>query len=158
MQQARATQMLLHCCSTLEPTHAHVMHARQHPCTGMPQNATSMPYPPHRVHLNRTSPSIPPPTSTCCMRHSTTHSASGTGHYPVVKLLIEKAQVPVDPRDASGATPLLLAVQRGAQATVIYLVSKGADMEVCGVLILLGGRIGGLVDCIPGWSCCGCLC
>lgn len=45
---------------------------------------------------------------------------------------MEEARVAVDPRDAQGATPLLLAVQRGAQAVALYLVSKGGDLEVGG--------------------------
>ncbi len=121
----------------LVPIHAHVMHAKQPLCTGM--GGTSIGG--HRGHIQtpthtntHTHQYAHPNTHTHQYAHPNTHTlihrASGTGHYPIIKLLIERAKVPVDPRDSTGATPLLLAVQRGAQAAVIYLVSKGADMEV----------------------------
>lgn len=48
----------------------------------------------------------------------------------MVRLLLESASVPIDPRDATGCTPLMLAVERGAERVALYLTGKGADVEV----------------------------
>lgn len=53
-------------------------------------------------------------------------SASYTGYTNVVKLLVEKgANV-----NASGGEALLYAAKRGDEATVGYLLSKGADIDL----------------------------
>lgn len=72
---------------------------------------------------------------TPCLYHTLLSSycfnrAAGAGQLETARLLVEEGRVTVDPRDAQDATPLLLAVQRGAQAVALYLVSKGGDLEV----------------------------
>jgi ankyrin repeat protein len=72
------------------------------------------------------------------------HAASGVGYgqgyaandhrhvpdgwLPSVKFLVEKLGADVNARDANGYTPLHFAAARGDNATIRYLVSKGADV------------------------------
>jgi ankyrin repeat protein len=48
----------------------------------------------------------------------------------VVRLLVEEGNAPLDARDGQGGTPLYVAAATGQQAIALYLLSKGADVEV----------------------------
>ena len=58
-------------------------------------------------------------------------SAANGGHLPVMKLLLEKVELPLglEITDEGGYTPLLLAAQRGHLSVVKYLAAMGANME-----------------------------
>ena len=47
-----------------------------------------------------------------------------------MKALVEMGRTPVDIRDAQGATPLYVAASTDQQQICLYLMSKGADVEV----------------------------
>ncbi|KAG8231416.1 hypothetical protein J437_LFUL012426 [Ladona fulva] len=57
------------------------------------------------------------------------HWAALGGHLEIVEYLVG-LNSPVDPRDDSGATPLLLASSAGKVPVVKYLLSRGADSNI----------------------------
>lgn len=56
------------------------------------------------------------------------HRAAPGGWLPAVKYLIEELGVDPNIRDLDGFTPLHHAAARGDNATILYLISKGADV------------------------------
>lgn len=58
------------------------------------------------------------------------HRAAGAGRAEALRELLQHTARPlINARDASGATPLLLAAAGGHQAAAILLAGKGADVE-----------------------------
>ena len=47
-----------------------------------------------------------------------------------MKALVEVGRTPVEIRDKQGATPLYVAASTDQQQICLYLMSKGADVEV----------------------------
>lgn len=58
------------------------------------------------------------------------YRASSAGKAEAVKYLVEEAHAPLEARDNAGETPLFVAAASGEKATALYLISKGADVEV----------------------------
>ena len=48
-----------------------------------------------------------------------------------MKALIEAGKTPLEIRNGQGATPLYVAASTDQQQVCLYLLSKGADVEVC---------------------------
>ena len=47
-----------------------------------------------------------------------------------MKYLVEEAHAPLEARDNAGETPLFVAAASAEKAVALYLISKGADVEV----------------------------
>lgn len=56
--------------------------------------------------------------------------ACGSGRLPAVKALIKAGKTPLEIRDGLGGTPLYVAASTDQQQVCLYLLSKGADVEV----------------------------
>lgn len=70
------------------------------------------------------------PTSKDCTGSIPLHRAAGAGRLEAVKLLLQATPKHlIDARDASGATPLLVAAIGGHQSSAILLAGSGADVE-----------------------------
>ena len=57
--------------------------------------------------------------------------ACSAGRLDSARALVEGAKAKLEVKDASGATPLGVAASCGDQTITLYLLSKGADPEVC---------------------------
>ena len=56
--------------------------------------------------------------------------AAGTGSLDAARMLVEHGSAKVDAKDKLGETPLALACRSNHRAVALYLVHKGADVEV----------------------------
>jgi ankyrin repeat protein len=56
--------------------------------------------------------------------------AASSGRTEAAKVLVEEGRARVDAKDGQGATPLYVAAATGNQPAALYLLSKGADVEV----------------------------
>lgn len=56
--------------------------------------------------------------------------ACSAGKLEAVKFLVEEAKSPLEVRDSSGFTPLCVAAASGNKEIALYLITKGADVEV----------------------------
>ncbi len=56
--------------------------------------------------------------------------ACSAGKLDAVHLLVEEAGVPLESKDRSGATPVSVAAAAGEKNIALFLISKGADVEV----------------------------
>ena len=54
-----------------------------------------------------------------------------------MRFLVEEAHAPLEARDNAGETPLFVAAASGEKDIAIYLISKGADVEVSLALAIL---------------------
>ena len=58
------------------------------------------------------------------------HRACSAGRLEAVKFLVEGAGAALEARDRSGATPLCVSAAAGEKDIALYLISRGADVEV----------------------------
>ena len=56
--------------------------------------------------------------------------AASSGSTEAARVLVEEGRARVDAKDGQGATPLYVAAAAGNQPAALYLLSKGADVEV----------------------------
>ncbi len=57
--------------------------------------------------------------------------ACSAGRLDSARALVEGGKARLEAKDASGATPMGVAASCGDQTMTLYLLSKGADPEVC---------------------------
>ena len=67
--------------------------------------------------------------------------ACSSGRPAAVKALVEMGRTPLEIRDGQGATPLYVAASTDQQQICLYLLSKGADVEVRRPLLLLSADL-----------------
>lgn len=73
---------------------------------------------------------------------ATYRRAAGTGSLEAARMLVERGSAKVDAKDKLGETPLALACRSNHRAVALYLVHKGADVEV------RGGILNSLYECM----------
>lgn len=57
--------------------------------------------------------------------------ACSAGKFEAVQYLVEEARASLESKDRMGATPLSVAAAAGEKNIALFLISKGADVEVC---------------------------
>ena len=67
--------------------------------------------------------------------------ACSSGRPAAVRALVETGRTPLEIRDGQGATPLYVAASTDQQQICLYLLSKGADVEVRLPLSLLSADL-----------------
>ncbi|EIE24977.1 hypothetical protein COCSUDRAFT_83670, partial [Coccomyxa subellipsoidea C-169] len=67
------------------------------------------------------------------------HRACSAGRFEAVRILVEEGKAKLEARDNTGGTPLYVAAETCQQAIALYLLSKGADVEV-GYMFCLPAR------------------
>ena len=73
--------------------------------------------------------------------HAVTCRACSSGRIAAVKALVEAGKTPLGIRDKQGATPLYVAASTDQQQICLYLLSKGADVEVRPLLCLTAAQL-----------------
>lgn len=72
--------------------------------------------------------------------------ACSTGRVDAARTLVETGKAKLTVKDRQGMTPLHVAADSGQQTATLYLMSRGADPEVCMLHHLQSGIIGAKLE------------